>query len=233
MTAASDWDRNVWNRAAKLLAEESSSFEGVAFEPALLGVYSAQGYGVNMAGPLVAMNASEAPWFGTVLRGFVRQAAKEEGGDVTVLQDPHWPRVEIRRVNGAGGTGETSPVAVLQALADGSQTAPPQAAQPSADSTSPGRRLDIRRGAYPVGHEPPREERLHDPVNHPAHYTSGGIEVIEAIEAWELGFNLGNAVKYIARAGKKDPARTVEDLQKARWYLNREIQRLAAESAKK
>jgi hypothetical protein len=62
-----------------------------------------------------------------------------------------------------------------------------------------------------------------DPVNSPAHYTSGGIEVIDAIEAWGLGFRLGNAVKYIARCGKKDPAKTVEDLKKARWYLDREI----------
>lgn len=65
-----------------------------------------------------------------------------------------------------------------------------------------------------------------DPVSHPSHYTSGGIEVIDAIEAWSLGFHLGNVVKYVARAGKKDPARTVEDLKKARWYLEREIARL-------
>jgi hypothetical protein len=64
-----------------------------------------------------------------------------------------------------------------------------------------------------------------DIVNHPAHYIAGKIEVIEAIEDWKLGFCLGNAVKYIARAGKKDPAKTKEDLQKARWYLDREIER--------
>lgn len=66
-----------------------------------------------------------------------------------------------------------------------------------------------------------------DPVNHPAHYTHGGVEVIDAVEAWELDFCLGNAVKYIARAGKKDPSKLVEDLQKARWYLNRAIDRLS------
>jgi hypothetical protein len=65
-----------------------------------------------------------------------------------------------------------------------------------------------------------------DPVNHPSHYTHGGIEVIDAIESWDLGFSLGNAVKYIARAGKKDPAKTIEDLKKARWYVEREIERL-------
>lgn len=63
-----------------------------------------------------------------------------------------------------------------------------------------------------------------DPVNHPSHYTDGKIEVIDFIEDKGLGFCLGNAVKYISRAGKKDPAKTVEDLKKAAWYLNREIQ---------
>lgn len=62
-----------------------------------------------------------------------------------------------------------------------------------------------------------------DPVNHPPHYTFGGIEVIDAIKAWALGFCLGNAVKYIARAGRKDPAKKIEDLKKARWYIDREI----------
>lgn len=61
-------------------------------------------------------------------------------------------------------------------------------------------------------------------VDHPSHYNVGGIEVINAIEAWQLGFSLGNAVKYIARAGHKGEA--VEDLMKARWYLDREINRL-------
>lgn len=65
-----------------------------------------------------------------------------------------------------------------------------------------------------------------DVINHPSHYTFGGLEVIDAIEAWSLGFALGNAVKYIARAGRKDPAKHVEDLKKARFYIDREIARL-------
>lgn len=68
-----------------------------------------------------------------------------------------------------------------------------------------------------------------DAVSHPAHYTSGGIETIDAIEAWDLGFHLGNVVKYVSRAGKKDPARTVEDLRKAKWYLERAIERAGDE----
>jgi hypothetical protein len=63
-----------------------------------------------------------------------------------------------------------------------------------------------------------------DHVNHPSHYNSGKIEAIEAIEDWKLGFHLGNAVKYIARAGKKHPDKTIEDLEKAIWYIRREIE---------
>ena len=65
-----------------------------------------------------------------------------------------------------------------------------------------------------------------DNVNHPAHYTFGNIEVIDFIEDKKLGFHLGNAVKYISRAGRKDTAKTIEDLRKAAWYLNRQIERL-------
>lgn len=62
-----------------------------------------------------------------------------------------------------------------------------------------------------------------DNVNHPSHYTSGNIEVIDFIEDQKLDYHLGNALKYIARAGKKDPNKTVEDLKKAIWYIEREI----------
>lgn len=66
----------------------------------------------------------------------------------------------------------------------------------------------------------------YDNVNYPAHYTDGSIEVIDFIEDKKLGYHLGNAVKYISRAGKKDPAKTAEDLRKAVWYLNRFIEKL-------
>lgn len=64
---------------------------------------------------------------------------------------------------------------------------------------------------------------FNDSVNHPKHYTDGKIEVIEYIEDKKLGFCLGNAVKYISRAGKKDPDKEIEDLKKAIWYLERRI----------
>jgi len=64
----------------------------------------------------------------------------------------------------------------------------------------------------------------HDLVNHPKHYTAGGIETIDFIEAKKLGYNLGNVVKYITRAGHK--GNQLEDLRKAQWYLTREINSL-------
>lgn len=70
---------------------------------------------------------------------------------------------------------------------------------------------------------------MNDVVNHPSHYTDGKIEVIEFIEDKGLNFHRGNAVKYISRAGKKDPTKEIEDLKKAVWYLDREINRLEKE----
>lgn len=68
-----------------------------------------------------------------------------------------------------------------------------------------------------------------DNINHPSHYTDGKIEVINFIEDKKLNYHRGNVVKYIARAGKKDPAKELEDLKKARWYLDREIKNMEAE----
>jgi len=64
-----------------------------------------------------------------------------------------------------------------------------------------------------------------DAVNNPMHYTFSSIEVIDAIEAWTLGFHAGNVIKYIARA--KHKGNELEDLCKARWYLNRLIEHRA------
>lgn len=62
-----------------------------------------------------------------------------------------------------------------------------------------------------------------DNVNSPKHYNFGSIEVIDAIEDWDLGFHAGNVVKYVARYRHKNG---LEDLRKARWYLDRLIQNL-------
>lgn len=65
---------------------------------------------------------------------------------------------------------------------------------------------------------------MSDTIDHPQHYTAFGAEVIEITE--HLNFCRGNVVKYVCRAGLKDPETELEDLQKARWYLDREISRL-------
>jgi hypothetical protein len=66
----------------------------------------------------------------------------------------------------------------------------------------------------------------HDPVNHPSHYTShpSGVECIQI--AQHMPFNIGNVFKYCWRSGKKDPSKEIEDLLKARFYLNAELKRL-------
>jgi len=71
------------------------------------------------------------------------------------------------------------------------------------------------------------EEPINDPVDHPSHYTShpSGVECIDVTEHYN--FNVGNCIKYVWRAGLKNDA--IEDLKKARWYLDREIARRVAE----
>lgn len=65
----------------------------------------------------------------------------------------------------------------------------------------------------------------YEKVNHPDHYQSNSIETIDVIEAFDLNFSLGSAVKYILRAGKKPGEDPTEDLSKAIWYLQREVDR--------
>ena len=80
---------------------------------------------------------------------------------------------------------------------------------------------EIQRASKTVNSNPPKRG-TQDNVNHPPHYKVGGIETIDFIEAKSLSYNLGNVVKYITRADHK--GNTLEDLKKAQWYLNREVQ---------
>lgn len=64
---------------------------------------------------------------------------------------------------------------------------------------------------------------MSEQVNHPQHYNAGKIEAIDVIEDWKLNFSLGCVIKYLCRAEYKDS--TIQDLEKASWCLNREIQR--------
>ena len=76
-----------------------------------------------------------------------------------------------------------------------------------------------------LGDNPDSGKNL-ETVDHPEHYGGDTThEAIKVIEAWDLNFNLGSALKYIRRAGKKPGAETLEDLKKARWYVNREVER--------
>lgn len=72
------------------------------------------------------------------------------------------------------------------------------------------------------------EQEEYEIVDHPQHYggASAKHEAISVIEEWNLGFHLGNVVKYISRAGKKPDQNTIDDLKKAKWYLERYIQNL-------
>jgi hypothetical protein len=82
----------------------------------------------------------------------------------------------------------------------------------------------LKDGRLPLTKSSIREEAV-DKVNHPPHYKVGGIETIDFIEAKKLNYNLGNVIKYITRADHKGSRN--EDLQKALWYLNRELGRKA------
>ena len=75
-------------------------------------------------------------------------------------------------------------------------------------------------------------DKMNDSVNHPHYYTYGNIETIDYIKdkGWSQGFCLGNAIKYITRAGVKDENKTIEDLQKAIWYINSYIEYLSTSS---
>lgn len=77
----------------------------------------------------------------------------------------------------------------------------------------------------------PREEerapKMSDPVNHPSHYRGGVYEAINVISAWRLDFARGNVVKYVCRAGLKDRRTELEDLKKARFYLDHAIAQLS------
>ena len=75
------------------------------------------------------------------------------------------------------------------------------------------------------------DKELFDTVQRPSHYADTKIEVIDYIEDKGFGYHLGNAIKYISRAGKKDPSKTVEDLRKAEWYIERYIQLIEGEQA--
>jgi hypothetical protein len=87
--------------------------------------------------------------------------------------------------------------------------------------------LDMKTSIYPPSPLPTIPTAKQENVNHPNHYYGDTTyETIKVIEAWGSDFYLGNAIKYISRAGKKDKSKEIEDLQKALWYINRKIESL-------
>lgn len=76
------------------------------------------------------------------------------------------------------------------------------------------------------------EDQNNDVIEHPSHYTQG-IECMDYIESHKLNYARGNIIKYVTRAGLKDASKEVEDLEKARWYLDREIERVKTLDIKK
>lgn len=70
-------------------------------------------------------------------------------------------------------------------------------------------------------------------INHPSYYNTGKIEVIDFIEDKSLNFNRGNVVKYVVRAGIKNEETEIEDLRKAKFYIEREIERISKEKLNK
>lgn len=96
-------------------------------------------------------------------------------------------------------------------------------------------KVEIRRCTASAGHEWVEVQPIaKEAVHHPPHYggANNPYEAIKVIEAWNLGFCLGNTVKYIARAGKKGTDATLQDLKKAKWYLDHEIEKMEKGEAK-
>ena len=143
-----------------------------------------------------------------------------------------------RRVRERQARGEFSPPSLawgeLKGLAIEEPTTQPAAPEPSGAAEELDRapaplRLEGLKelAAREVGATATAPKTAPEQVDHPTHYHAlSGFEVIEIIEAWSLNFNRGNALKYLARAGRKDPATEAQDLKKALWYIERELKRL-------
>jgi hypothetical protein len=101
---------------------------------------------------------------------------------------------------------------------------------PDRDGLRAGRALSTRATERTERAKTAEESKMSEAVNHPKHYNAhpSGVECIQVVE--HMTFNVGNAIKYLWRAGLKGSAPLLEDLKKARWYLDREIQRVEAAS---
>lgn len=191
------WFGSILVRATELLVAEDERLAGIAFSV----VQADEELGIILAvrgDPSTHTYLPEAP---VVFKKFIREAALEIGPnpdlEIVLRDDPHWPLLAYQGHLDAMDDPEGAKVLEL-----------PSSRPPAVET-----RVDTAEG---------------EAVDHPAHYNAGSIEVIDAIEDWGFGegFNRGNAIKYIARAGKKPGADELEDLEKAAWYLGRELERV-------
>lgn len=144
-----------------------------------------------------------------------------------------WRRVRERQARGEIGPpslawGALRGVEVTEPAAQPAAPEPSEAAEELDRAPAPLRLEGLKElAAREAGATADALKTAPEQVDHPAHYHAlSGFEVIEIIEAWSLNFNRGNALKYLARAGRKDPATEAQDLKKALWYIERELKRL-------
>lgn len=125
------------------------------------------------------------------------------------------------------GSYELLPDSLIEELPDGVSPEPEESEPIDCESPWPSETtLDVDWRDAPDPEWDKKSNPEDDPVNHPSHYTFGKYEVLDVIEDWGLSYHLGNATKYIARAGRKDPAKEKQDLEKAVFYIQRRIANL-------
>ncbi len=197
------WFGPVLQRATELLVAEDERLSGISFE--IVQSDPELGIILDVRGdPSARAFLPAAP---TVFKKFIRDAAYELGPnpDVkTILQgDLNWPLLAYQ---GRVGVEDD----------EGAEVVEIRSSSPPAVET----RVDTRRRA--------------DRLDHPSYYNLGNIEVWDATDEWGLGkgFNRGSAIKYIARAGEKPGSDELEDLEKARQFLDHEIERMIRERSK-
>jgi len=153
----------------------------------------------DIANPIVAKKFGVTPQYVSVLRGELKRGNKAK-------KKP------------AKKTGKKGLYEAVEVSPQNRQTR--HTRQVTLDPNSP---LNWKWVDLPAEAEIPQTDKKPDLVNSPPHYTAGGIETIDFIEAKDFNYRLGNVIKYVSRAGKKVDGDPITDLEKAKWYLDREI----------
>jgi hypothetical protein len=165
----------------------------------------------DIANPIVAKKFGVTPQYVSVLRGELKRGdkAKKKPAKKKAAVEKAYDKLSKKYTDGlAKSMKNTTDLFTLEKV------------KKALDPISP---LNWKWVDLPAEAEIPQTDKKPDPVNSPPHYTAGGIETIDFIEAKDLNYRLGNVVKYLSRAGKKVDGDPIADLEKARWYLDREI----------